>query len=639
MSDDEALADRVESLENRMGRVEDAVGLSEPVKTEKDTAVEEDSPRETPEQPDKQEPESTHEENTGTSWSVGGVMAWTGSIILGVGLLFLISYAIDQGWIPLTAQVALGVIGGLLIAGTGTWLRSYQALQGALLSAVGMAASYFSVYTAYTFPAYREATGLSFTATSVLLVALVIATMVLSVWQRSGVLLVEASILVSLTTVINDFTAWLTWSSATYTLVLLGGSAVLAHRRSWNQVMTAIGFVHAAFTAYVVRAVMDGTAQLAGTSSAFTTFLFAAGFSAVYYVLSMRREADKGVVITTILSYVFAFSMLLRYDLTWLFYVYTALTTLASAGYAHRTVSLPTLSVSGIGSAASMTAASYVVSSGMGLNGTSPVLSGALFIGTFLACFLPLSLIHRYASGGLLVVLASYASTLLVVSDYGVATVCYAAVCLALYAFQANRESQALPYLAGGIALIAVYVPVQFEQAVLRPVWAVLLAATGYLDAKQGKQTTISAVTWLLGISLFLLTLGGDLIGTEALLGSIFVFLSYAFVCLALASAERFEAHPFYLATVFVALIGVSRYLSDTLFTVGTGIVGILSLVVGSSTNRSLPRFTGLIIIALSVVKLLAIDTLSATPVIRIVSYITLGVIVLGASVFLSREE
>jgi uncharacterized membrane protein len=231
-------------------------------------------------------------------------------------------------------------------------------------------------------------------------------------------------------------------------------------------------------------------------------------------------------------------------------------------------------------------------------------------------------------------VLASYASTILVVSDYGVATVCYAAAWLALYAFQANRESQALPYLAGGIALIAVYVPVQFEQAVLRPVWAVLLAATGYLDAKQGKQTTISAVTWLLGISLFLLTLGGDLIGTEALLGSIFVFLSYAFVCLALASAERFEAHPFYLATVFVALIGVSRYLSDTLFTVGTGIVGILSLVVGS-----LPRFTGLIIIALSVVKLLAIDTLSATPVIRIVSYITLGVIVLGASVFLSREE
>ena len=58
------------------------------------------------------------EERLASRWLV-----WLGAVALALAGLFLILYAVDQGWLGPTARVALGLLLGMALAGAGEWTR------------------------------------------------------------------------------------------------------------------------------------------------------------------------------------------------------------------------------------------------------------------------------------------------------------------------------------------------------------------------------------------------------------------------------------------------------------------------------------------------------------------------------------
>lgn len=486
---------------------------------------------------DNQQGGRTHEteetERDSAGFNLGTVMAWAGSVILGLGFIFLISYAISEGWIPLNAQVGLGVLLGSLVTIGGHWLHSSKPLQGSLLAGVGLVVVYFSVFAGHVLPAYQLATGLSYPLTAALLILTATVSIALSLRQDSGVLLVESIILVYLTATIGDFTSWLNWFSLAYTGVLMINTAYLAHRREWQGALASLGILSAMFTFIIAAVIEMQNVSLAGVSQPVTTSLFIAIFSITFLTLSLLRDN---------------------------------------------------------------------------------------------------------ATTGGLTVLTTYGASLIPYTDYEGVTLGFAALFLALYAFTARESRSHTSYLVGGIALLAAYVPLQFDVVIAQPVWAVMMALVAYLDGRQDN-VLLQVSTHALGVAAFALTVLNLDGGSANLAVSAVVFLAYAFTSLVYASAERFEAHPYYLVTTLVAVLGVWQYLSDTWFTVGVGVVAAVSLLVGQQTQRLVPRYTGVAVLGFAVVKLFVVDTLSLSPELRIVSYVVLGVIMLGMSLFFTRQR
>lgn len=653
MGGKEDLDERLTSVEERLDRLESAV---QPVVVD-ESAVDDDSATGDVDREDHVEAEKTPQgnqadtekastdeaepahESASSSPSLGSVMAWAGSIMLGLGFLFFVSYAMEQGWLSRTVQVVIGAVLGLGITGGGHWLSGKKRLQGSLLTGVGLAMTYFSVFAGYVVPAYRSATGLSFMSTSVCLVFTAIISFVLAAKQDSGVLLVESVLLVFATSFIADFGDWLNWLSFAYTSVLAVASAYLAARREWQDTVLITGLLYAGFTMRSFQSVVDGAMALGGLTPSLTAAAFITVLSTAFTVLSLRHDEVVSLGASLLVSYGFLAAHALVFEATWFLYVFTVLLSFVTSIIAYRRSKKMMVGLSGLATAVLTFIVSSSAYSQTGLVGLDTSMTSGLFIATFGLFFLALSLVDENALSGLLTVLVSYALTLLHVDQRGITTLCFAALALSLYAFSQSRDHAALPYLAGGIALLAAYVPIDFSDDVVRPVWALLLAGVGYLDAKKGSQSIISVVTTLLGLGLFGYTVVADTLRGWALFGSILAFLSFAFVSLAFASAQRFEAHPYNLVTVFVAVLGVWRYLSEAWFTVGIGVIGTASLLIGRQTNRGVPRVTGLVVLSAAVIKLFIVDTLSLSPVLRIVSYVALGVIVLGASVFFTQES
>lgn len=526
MSGQEDLERRVSALEERVSRLES--DGDEDVDSDEGVAPSVAPPEQSSEQ-------ESHDDEDKRDFSSASVLAWIGSVILGLGCVFFIAYAINQGWITKPLQVLIGVVAGVGVMIGGHWLHGRRALQGSLLSGVGAVITYFSVFAAYAFPSYQAATGLPFTASMVLLGLTALAPILFSLWHDTSALLFEGLILTFLTQFAGDFAQWASWISVVYTAALTAGGVVLCRVRDWERSMWGLGVVSATFTA-----VTAGRAAAAGHEVLSIGFI--AAYGVIFLAASLAEDNDI--------------------------------------------------------------AGSLIVASSYGMS------------------FFPLTVAES--------------------PDYAAVTVSFAALSLVLYAYTALNEREGWPYLAAGVALLAAYVPLSFDAVVVKPVWALLFGLVGYADSRRDNPwlTGLTAALGVATAAVFLLAFRLEDASTPGhVLGSLFAVASSLAVSLAYASRSRFEAHPYYVASVAAAFVLAYQHLSETWLTVAWGAVGFLSLAAGSQTDRQVPRVTGLVALAVAVVKLFVVDTLSLDPVLRIVSYVVLGVLLLGASLFYNARQ
>lgn len=85
------------------------------------------------------------------SVSVTNILGWTGATALVLAAAYLIRLAIDSGWLTPERQIALAILGGFALIGTGLWLRSSDRGYASLLPAGGLVVHFLSIYGAHIY--------------------------------------------------------------------------------------------------------------------------------------------------------------------------------------------------------------------------------------------------------------------------------------------------------------------------------------------------------------------------------------------------------------------------------------------------------------------------------------------------------
>ncbi|MFZ2193085.1 MAG: DUF2339 domain-containing protein [Candidatus Moraniibacteriota bacterium] len=99
-----------------------------------------------PEQKQKEDKRSNLEENIGGKW-----FARIGMVALVLGISFFLKYAFDNNWIGEIGRVMIGIISGIVLLGLGEkFIRKYQ-VYGQLISGGGLAVLYLSIFAAFSF--------------------------------------------------------------------------------------------------------------------------------------------------------------------------------------------------------------------------------------------------------------------------------------------------------------------------------------------------------------------------------------------------------------------------------------------------------------------------------------------------------
>ena len=86
------------------------------------------------------------QEETSARW-----LGRIGAVAVLIGMSFFLKYAFDNNWIGPTGRVALGIIAGLATIGVGQKLRAKYLNYSDMLSGVGIAILYLSIYASYSF--------------------------------------------------------------------------------------------------------------------------------------------------------------------------------------------------------------------------------------------------------------------------------------------------------------------------------------------------------------------------------------------------------------------------------------------------------------------------------------------------------
>ncbi len=86
------------------------------------------------------------QEETSARW-----LGRIGAIAVLIGMAFFLKYAFDNNWVGPTGRVALGIIAGLATIGVGQKLRAKYLNYSDMLTGVGIAILYLSIYASYSF--------------------------------------------------------------------------------------------------------------------------------------------------------------------------------------------------------------------------------------------------------------------------------------------------------------------------------------------------------------------------------------------------------------------------------------------------------------------------------------------------------
>jgi len=176
----------------------------------------------------------------GVEAAIGGrLLLWAGALTVVLGVAFFLKYAFDRNWITEWTRVAIGFLSGMGLLALGLRLaRAGYRVYGQILSGVGLAALYLSVYAAFDFYDLIGRT-LAFA----LLLTVTVAAAWLSDRQQSqgmAVMAVGGGFLTPFL-VGGDVDAQVTLFS--YVALLVAGTMWLARRRGWPLlVVMAYGF-------------------------------------------------------------------------------------------------------------------------------------------------------------------------------------------------------------------------------------------------------------------------------------------------------------------------------------------------------------------------------------------------------------
>jgi len=84
------------------------------------------------------------------------ILGWTGATAIVLAMAYLIRLALDTGWLTPERQLALAVIMGFALIGTGLWLRTADRIYASLLPAGGLVILFLSIYGAHLYYHFIE---------------------------------------------------------------------------------------------------------------------------------------------------------------------------------------------------------------------------------------------------------------------------------------------------------------------------------------------------------------------------------------------------------------------------------------------------------------------------------------------------
>lgn len=175
------------------------------------------------------------ERDIGIKW-----LGLVGGVAVVIGVVFFIRVAIEAGLLGPLGRVVTGTVGGAVLFGGGRYAAQRQGYVrwGRLTAGVGLVTTYFSLYAAYGFEAYRTALDTPLWVVLVTMTILVAGTVGLSIHDGSPIVAGEAFLL-------GYVTAYLSLDSGTflvtpaYVVLLALGVVTLVAVRPWSRLVVA----------------------------------------------------------------------------------------------------------------------------------------------------------------------------------------------------------------------------------------------------------------------------------------------------------------------------------------------------------------------------------------------------------------
>lgn len=251
----EALRAQLRRLERRVASLEEAAGVETEVVDREVPASESSGMEEAATEADDAAPADASVEETAEfdgddaagsptaislpRFDADAAVTWLGrvgvlALVIGIGLF--IRYAIERGLIGYLGRVLLGVTAGLALIAAGTYATRTSRYErwGALVTAGGIAITYFSVYASYHFPDYRDAIGISLSINLAALTLIVAGAIGLSLaLDRRGI--AGGAFL------LGYVTAWLSAEfgalTLAYALLLTIGVTIVVSERAWPELL------------------------------------------------------------------------------------------------------------------------------------------------------------------------------------------------------------------------------------------------------------------------------------------------------------------------------------------------------------------------------------------------------------------
>lgn len=439
----------------------------------------------TPQEPIPDTPEELPEEKptpTPSSGDGSSALAWAGGIIFSLGLIFLVAYAINQGWITPTTQIVLGVLTGVVLAAAGQWLHEQMQLQGSILSGVGVVVAYFSIYAGYTLESYRAALGLNYTIASLLLVAVLLGAGALALKQRTPALLIEALVLTQLASYIGSFS----WLTTTYIGLFTIAYAALTYKKEW----TAALWVGAAITFFFtfINVILR--------ASEMQSYVLTASFTIPFVLAAIAKQhhiASNGVVLAT---YLLALTATSNQES-----ILTLVAAALSLGLyaAHQTTKhdAPSYLIAGIAYLALWVPVEF---SGMTIPLAWTLIATILAYGHYNGrdvLAVPAAIMGLLATGSVLIYAADAQSyeRLATIGFYALTTLALS------YLYATKNHGQAHAYYLAGLGSLVVLVALELSEAWITVAWGLLATTSLVLGLQTNRPTPKNAGLGLLGLA------------------------------------------------------------------------------------------------------------------------------------------
>jgi uncharacterized membrane protein len=244
--------------------------------------------------------EKGFEEKIGVSlFSRLGILA----LVIGIG--FFIKYVSDNNLIGHGARILIGVAAGigLVLGGKFSATKEKYANWGKVLIGGGLAIMYFSVYAAYAFLDYRNAIGISQGVDIALLVLVAALAVFLSIKDNSKLIAAEAFLLGFLTCLLNrDYGTMV----LVYNLILTVALVFVSAYKKWP--VLGIGGVVATYASYSLWRMENSSSNIMAMSFLAIFFLSYVLQSIVFSAKAANdKEIEQKIVVANVLNSLFFF--------------------------------------------------------------------------------------------------------------------------------------------------------------------------------------------------------------------------------------------------------------------------------------------------------------------------------------------